>query len=220
MATPRQDMNCQACGDPYQGTPKSTRCGTCKSEGRKVRTRKCVECSKQFNLTDESHITCPSCADIFGVEQWDMSPERAEELRAERRKLRWQENLTSFREWLDARECPPRKYKNMSKTTAKQPIGILWLQICHADGAASAVTYVANTDLSEADKLSLLTSFMRLRVKGYHPSVLAQLCPVALLATETQEALTDIPKVTESEPHVHMDAEQDRESLALSLGLG
>jgi len=111
MAAPRIEKECQVCSSSYQGTKASTRCTTCKREGRKVRTRKCLECTKQFNLIDESHVVCHSCADAFNIDPWEVSPQRAEEIRAEKRKARWQESQSHFREWLDNRDRFPRKGK-------------------------------------------------------------------------------------------------------------
>ena len=107
----------------------------------------------------------------------------------------------------------------MSKKTTKLPIGVLWLSMCHADGAAHSVTHAATTDLSEEDKLALLISFFRLRSQGYHPSQLAMLCPVALLEAETQDAISDLPKVEEADPELTWSEEQDLEAEAILLGL-
>jgi hypothetical protein len=58
----------------------------------------------------------------------------------------------------------------------------------------------ADHGLTEEKKVILLTSYYRLRSKGYHPSAIAKLCPKALLKGAAQDALGDLPKVTEPSP--------------------
>ena len=89
----------------------------------------------------------------------------------------------------------------MTERTSQTTLGTLWVQLCAADGAAASIMYAAEPrSLTEDNKLKLLTSFYRLRCKGYHPAALAKLCPKALLMRDTQEAITELPEVTEPSP--------------------
>lgn len=199
---PQHEKTCHACGEHFT-TPKANtvRCGPCIAEGREVKHRQCLECRASFPVIDDSHVNCPTCAEMLGVEQYELTPEQAERLAEEERRARTQARIARQAEWLDQRERKPKGRKAMTRATAKTPVGILWLQLCAADGAAASVLYAgANTDLSEDEKLSLLSSFHRLRVRGYHPDALAKLCPAALLRDETRAAIPDLPQVTPGAP--------------------
>jgi hypothetical protein len=90
----------------------------------------------------------------------------------------------------------------MLKRDQNRPLSILWVELCATDGAASTLLATAQADhgLTEDQKVTLLTSYYRLRCRGYHPSALAKLCPKALLKEAAQDALGDLPEVTEPSP--------------------
>ena len=124
-------------------------------------------------------------------------------------------------EFLDAREKVPKGYPKMLKRDISRPLSILWLEVCAADGAAASLMYATQAQgLTEADKVTLLTSFFRFRAKGYHPAAISKLCPKAILKKAAQAAIVDLPEVTESDPEVVNDlAEWGRIAEAASLGL-
>jgi hypothetical protein len=213
--TPRAQRTCLCCDVIFEGTPKATRCPPCrqaeikvpgkiraKRDNRKPR-RTCLECRKQFSIEEDDHVNCPSCAEMLGVFQYEVTPEQQAALVEALNLSKHLERLEAQNSWLTARSKPPKGYPKMTKRTSTIPIGILWVQICAADGAASSVLYAATSDvrLTEQDKVTLLTSFFRFRAKGYHPSALARLCPQALLTQATQDAISDLPKVTAPEPY-------------------
>ena len=148
--TPRVERTCLVCDVTFEGTPKATRCKPCRDAGHKVPTAKqerkprrtCLECRKQFTLEDEGHVNCPSCAEMLGVFQHEMTPEqRAKALEAERLSLHL-ENLQAQNDRLTARsQAKPKGYPKMQQRTATSPLGILWVQLCAADGAASSIMY-------------------------------------------------------------------------------
>ena len=86
----------------------------------------------------------------------------------------------------------------MSEKTRKTPLGTLWVELCDADGAASSISH--RFDLTEDEKLHLISTYHRLRLKGFHPSALANLCPKAILEKVTEEALEDLPEVDLEDP--------------------
>ncbi|WP_173496083.1 MULTISPECIES: hypothetical protein [unclassified Aliiroseovarius] len=194
---------CQACHEEFTThKPKAARCSSCIAENRPVKKRKCLECSKLFPLIDDTHVNCSSCADFLDIDQADMTPEQAARLAHEEHLKRHRERLQQQNEWLDARERKPKGYTAMLKRDQNRPLSILWLQLCSADGTASTLMATAQADhgLTEDQKVTLLTSFYRLRCKGYHPSAIAKLCPKALLKDTAQSALGDLPEVTDPEP--------------------
>ena len=104
---------CGACHETFETTrPKATRCPRCISGGRKVRYRKCVECSSQFVLFDETHLNCPSCADMLGIGRFELSPEQLERLREEERLAKFLQDRGRDLEWLTRRNNARRKWQN------------------------------------------------------------------------------------------------------------
>ena len=206
IKTPRGPRICLCCAVTFEGTPKATRCQPCRTAGIKVPSkprRTCLECKKLFVLEQDDHVNCPSCAAMLGVFQHETTPEQQAAMVEAENIQRHLERLEAQNSWLDAREKPPKGYPKMNQRTSTTPIGILWVQLCAADGAASSIMHAAHSDvpLSEEDKVTLMTSFYRFRAKGYHPSALAKLCPKALLEQAAQDALQDLPKVTAPEPY-------------------
>lgn len=213
--TPRAQRTCLCCEVTFEGTPKATRCPPCRQAGIKVPAkvrakrdnrkprRTCLECRKQFSIEEDDHVNCPACAAMLGVFQYEMTPAQQAALLEVENLQKHLERLAAQNSWLDAREKAPRKYPRMTQRTSTTPLAILWLQLCAADGAASSIMYAAHSDvrLSEQDKVTLMTSFFRLRAKGHHPSALARLCPQALLKEAAQDAISDLPKVTAPEPY-------------------
>lgn len=74
--TDRIERNCLVCAGSFLGTPKATRCKPCKQAGRQVRYRSCLECRQRFHVTDDSHRNCKPCADLLGLDQSELSPEK------------------------------------------------------------------------------------------------------------------------------------------------
>ena len=109
----------------------------------------------------------------------------------------------------------------MRQTEMKRPLSVLWLEICAADGAAASLMYATQAHgLTEDEKVTLLTSFFRFRAKGYHPAAVSKLCPKALLKQAAQDAISDLPEVTESDPAVVNDLTTwGRVAQAAALGL-
>jgi len=237
--TQRVERLCLVCDATFEGTPKATRCKSCKDAGRKVpsniqreryansgssngvpKNRACIECGDQFSPLSLDHRFCPSCTDMLGLEADSVkTPEKPTDEDGEFKYLsRFEQDLIAQQAYLDAREKPPKDYPNMTQRTATTPLGILWVQLCSADGAASSIMYAAEPrDLTEDNKVKLLTTFFRLRAKGYHPSAIAKLCPRSILKDEPQAALKDLPPVTEQEPQdIH---EWDQIAARANLGL-
>lgn len=214
MATkkaPRVPRQCLCCGAEFLGTPKATRCGPCKVAGRKVPTktqaarakrRKCRSCqiTKPVEEFEGHEYWCSPCQEEHKLASLDPETE-AREI-AEAKRLRLKKRLHDQVKRLDERTKAPRGYPRMSSRTARTPIGLLWLQLCAADGAAGSVMYTSNTDLTEEDKLMLMTSFYRLRAKNYRPDQIAKLDPKALMKAEAQEAIADLPQVEEEATQV------------------
>lgn len=216
---PKHDKECMACGCEFTtNKSRASRCNDCLSANRKVAKRKCLECRAQFPLLDEAHVNCKTCSEMLWVTQFEMTPEQqAKALEAEYLS-RHQERLAHQQAWLDRRSKAPKGYPKMTQRTSKTTLGVLWLQLCAADGASASIMYAARSnDLNENQKVCLLTTFYRLRAKGYHPSAISKLCPKAILKDATQIAVTDLPKVTEADPTTITD--WGRIAQAASLGL-
>ena len=194
---PQHDKSCTACGAEFTThKAKAARCNECITSGNTAPKRTCLECRKAFPLIDDTHVNCRSCASMLDIPQFEMTPEQqAKQLEADTLS-KHQEALAHQTVWLDAREAKPKGYLKMSERTAKTTLGVLWLQLCAADGAASSIMYAAEPrGLTEEDKVTLLTRFYILRTRGYHPSACANLCPKAILKKATQEALRELPQV-------------------------
>ena len=203
VGAPQYDKTCQVCSTAFTThKAKAARCPSCIAENRPVKKRKCLECSKPFPLIDEDHLNCKSCADFLDIDQADMTPEQAARLAHEDHLKRHRERLQQQNEWLTARERKPKGYAAMLKRDQNRPLSILWVELCAADGAAATLMATAQADhgLTEERKVTLLTSYYRLRCKGYHPSAISKLCPRALLKGSAQDALGDLPEVTEQSP--------------------
>jgi hypothetical protein len=217
----KYEKTCQACTSVFHThKSKAVRCNHCITSGRAIPKRTCLECRKPFNLLDDADVNCPSCAETLGIFQHERSPEQiAKELEEESLTIH-QERLAEMLAWLTERERPPRGYPKMLKRDISQPLSILWVGLCAADGAASSFMFTTNVHgLSEEDKVTLLTSFYRLRCKGFHPAGIAKLCPKALLKQAAQKAIADLPEVTGYPDDVTDLAEWDRNARAASLGL-
>lgn len=214
---------CLGCGDQYEATrSNSRRCPSCIEEGVRLRQKPCIECGTSFTVSDPSQVRCESCADLLGLDRWELTPEQLEAIREEDRKARWQEQLTAQRRWLDMREnAKIEGYKRMKNTTRSTPIGILWVSLCFADGAASSVMHSTESGLTAAQKLHLLITFYRIRCRGYHPSAIAKLCPKAILEgmgrEEYEDGLRDLPEVRAD--LVAFQEQQNRHIECIRLGL-
>lgn len=215
-AKPKAERTCLVCDAVFMGTPAATRCDPCKAAGLSVPRdrqaarrkaapmpyrRKCLECGTTVRTASPNLINCEPCAALYAVEIDEMTPEQAERAEAEKHRQRHRDRLEMHRKWLDARSQKPRGYKTMTATNAKTPLGQLWVRLCTSDGAASALLFAdAAEPITDADKVALLTSYLKLRLRRCHPDAIANLCPVALLRAETQAALEELPEVTESVP--------------------
>lgn len=206
VAKPQFSKTCQACGDDFQThKPKAARCDGCIAEGRNVQHKVCGECGDKFPYHDPAQIRCDPCADLLGLDQFELTPAQLEELRERERKARWKDQLAAQRRWLDQRETAKiHGYLRMKKAIRATPIGILWVSLCHADGAASSVMHTTDTELTDAQKLHLLIVFHRIRCRGFHPSAIAKLCPQAILEgigkDDFEEGLRGLPEVSQSVP--------------------
>ena len=219
---PQYDKTCVACGSGFHThKTRAVRCTPCIDANRKVPKRTCLECKKPFTVIDDADINCGPCADMLGIFQYEMSTEQAAKALEQENLERHQETLKKQTKWLNQRERPPTGYPTMNKANSSTTLATLWVQLCAADGAASSLMYTTTTsNLNEDTKVTLLTTFFRLRAKGYHPSAISKLCPESILKQATQEALTDLPKVTESAPEDELDVyEWDRVATAATLGL-
>lgn len=216
----QHDKTCAACGSEFSThKARSVRCTPCIDQDRKVPKRTCLECKKPFPLIDDADINCGPCADMLGVFQYEMTPEQAAKALEQENLDRHQETLKRQTKWLNQREKPPTGYKIMNKENSSTTLATLWVHLCAADGAASSLMYTTST-LNEDTKITLLTTFYRLRAKGYHPSAISKLCPESILKQATQDALKELPKVTESAPEDELDVyEWDRVATAATLGL-
>lgn len=191
--TPRVERTCLVCESLFEGTPKSIRCSSCKDAGLRVPFRKQSQRRKELAVLNAEHA-------VLAGELAAMAFERtAEELaieREERRKAELEKRLEAQAAYLDARSRIPKGYRKM-RIEQKLPLNLLWLQLCAADGAASSLIYGgARVDLSEDEKVVLLTSYLRLRCKGYHTDAIAKVCPRSLL--QNADAPEDLPEVTEA----------------------
>ena len=204
-STPRVERECLACGVRFIGTPKATRCPDCRASGRKVpsdkqsarrRTYTCIECGQRKPVDPEfpDARRCEPCSELLGLDQIELSPGEEERRRAQERLNRVKERLASQAEVLKRLTRKPEGKKMTSRTT-KLPVGLLWLEIVAGDGRATSVAYTDGTDLSEDQYLALLLSYHRLRCKGFEPHEIAKLCPVALLQTDPQSKLSELPRV-------------------------
>lgn len=251
---PRVERECLACGAVFIGTPKATRCDNCRATGRKVdrfkqlaqrkgETRspeQIAAAAEARRLTDEQAKARRAELEVLRRETEQLVAERRENqpppptvedeerTRREERLNRMKKRLAGQSTWLDARERrKPKGRPAMTNRTIKLPIGILWLQIVAADGAAHSVTYAGTTtEVCDEDKIALLTTYFRLRCRGYRPEALARLCPKALLQEATQGALDDLPEVTDGEPEedaddqlIVVDGFELSSGTALELGL-
>ena len=218
----KHEKTCQACTQTFfTHRLKAARCGDCISTGRAIPKRTCLECRKPFNLLNDEDVNCKPCAELHDIEQHELTPEQIAKQLEEDNLTIHQEKLAAMLAWLDAREKVPKGYPKMRKADISRPLSILWLEVCAADGAAASLMYATQAQgLTEADKVTLLTSFFRFRAKGYHPAAISKLCPKAILKKAAQAAIVDLPEVTESDPEVVNDlAEWGRIAEAASLGL-
>ena len=185
---------CMACGSEFTThKAKAVRCPSCIFSNTPVRQRKCTECGSGFNLAHDDHssIRCEPCAAFLGLDQIELSPVQLEAERQEQRRERRRDLLARQAAWLDEREKRTPKGTRMTNAVRSKPIGQLWLQVCAHDGAAHALTYAgATADLTEHEKVALLTSYVKLRLKGYRSEQIERLCPEALLQEGTQDALS------------------------------
>ena len=197
---PQHDKACGACRQNFQShKPKAARCNDCIVAGNSTRTRRCLECKKQFTLTDDLQVNCKVCAAILGVEQDELTPAQQAAALEAAQISEHQHQLQRQTAWLDARANPPKGYRKMTKPTVTTTLGVLWLQLCAADGQAASIMFAAEPCiLTEEEKVTLLTTFYRFRAKGFHPSALAKLCPKSVLKDDAQAAITELPPVDET----------------------
>ena len=215
----QHDKACGACGQDFQThKPKAARCNDCIVAGNPTRTRSCLECKQKFTLTDDLHVNCQACAAMLEIEQDELTPaQQAAEIEAAHQSNH-QDQLKRQTAWLDAREKAPKGYPKLNHRTYKITLGVLWLQICAADGQAASIMFAAKPcTLDEDEKVMLLTTFYRLRAKGFHPSAIAKLCPKAILKDEAQSALNNLPKVEEQHrAKINQTPDQTRQTINAS----
>lgn len=218
------DKVCSSCDIKYvTNKPSSKRCPDCIADNRKqsqATHRKCLECKLPFKPIKPSQAFCSSCYDPEEEDAPSLTPEQEALLRRAKELSEHQERLLHMLAYLDDREKAPKGHPKMKKTDTSRPLSVLWLEVCAADGAAASLMYATQAHgLTEDDKVTLLTSFLRFRAKGYHPAAISKLCPKIILKQATQDATIDLPKVTGDPDAVTDLAEWGRIAQAASLGL-
>jgi len=107
---------CGACHEDFEThRPKASRCPACIAANRRATYRSCFECSAKFLVTAEGQINCPACAAALGLEQYEMSPERREELEAEKRLQEFLQRRDHLLGWLARREAVPLSHHHIHK---------------------------------------------------------------------------------------------------------
>lgn len=106
------ERRCGACRADFETTrKKATRCPECIAAGRRVHYREYFECTNRFIVFDDTHINCPSCAEIYGIDQSEPSPAQVERFREAERVKRFLEGRDRLLDWLKTRKTPtnPRR---------------------------------------------------------------------------------------------------------------
>ncbi len=190
--------------------------------------RACLECGAKFSPVTPDDRFCPSCTGLLKLDPPTLTGRLTrfdyDKLGEEDKRGFVVDQLTNLERVVvhqinfDPTSDPtPEGYQRMTQRMSETPLGILWVQLCAADGAASSIISVTETprNLTDEGKVTLLTTFYRLRAKGFHPAVIAKLCPVAILKEAGQEAIIDLPTVTEP----HNQTEWDQIVARSQLGL-
>lgn len=127
----------------------------------------------------------------------------------------------------------------MTKQVSQSALGVLWLELCWSDGQLNALT--RDTEIDDETKRRLLTTYLRLRLKGFHSHAVAKIDPVRMMAYDERqidEALEELPKVDLEQPQddltfdpfedlsdelreevISFQEEQNRQEMAQRLGL-
>lgn len=208
---PRIERQCVTCGVSFIGTPRNTRCTDCRSAGRKIRYRKCLECNKPFVPSDKGQHSCAPCTKMLGIGRGGTPPKRVKttvnrgqkaapdkpvdktEINRQRRE-KFIKERDAHLEDLGARSKPLKGRKLMTKEIEATTLGELWLSVCAYDGCVVSAARFVSHDLSQDDCLRILGAYQRLRLDGFKPEALARLCPKALLEGKLALLPDDIPR--------------------------
>ncbi|MCA1807340.1 MAG: hypothetical protein LC687_05775 [Actinobacteria bacterium] len=205
---------CLACGCDHQTTkPKATRCQPCIDSGNKAKTVTCPACDADFPRADQERF-CRSCREKDRTELrrsiFDKSHQQdLEEAREERRQRSAQKRRSDAAYQMAELERlgkRPKGYPAMTKETADSAIGLLWLTLCATEGATNCLLHDQSVD--DETKGRLMTTFLRLRLKGFTSDSLSKVDPSALMkrdVAEVDRAIRELPKVEGEDPEDHED---------------
>jgi len=208
MATKKATYNltCLACGDDHETTrPKATRCQPCVEQGNKAQPVTCPSCDQKFPKSDREQF-CRSCrndpdavaSSMTSILQQDLERER-EDRKMSRAEARREAVANQLAE-LDRLSAKPKGYPEMTKKTAASAIGVLWLNLCATEGATHVL--LNDRDVDDDTKGRLMTTYLRLVLKGHTPEALSKVDPVALMdrdADEVDRAIYELPKVDDED---------------------
>ena len=99
--TPRIERTCLVCDTPFEGTPKATRCQTCKNAGLRVPSARQSERRKEIIAlkVERGEIE----ADLADPDIIEKTEEQLAEERRERRRQRFRDHTARLTKWLDER---------------------------------------------------------------------------------------------------------------------
>ena len=197
---------CLACGDDHETTrPKATRCKPCVDQGNKAKAVTCPSCDQKFPKSDREQF-CRSCrndpdavaSSMTSILQQDLERDR-EDRKMSRAEARREAVANQLAE-LDRLSAKPKGYPEMTKKTAASAIGVLWLNLCATEGATHVL--LNDRDVDDDTKGRLMTTYLRLVLKGHTPEALSKVDPAALMerdADEVDRAIYELPKVDDED---------------------
>lgn len=211
---PLKTLTCLSCGEDHQTSRyRSTRCPTCTEQNLKTKALTCPACDTKFPKVD-GHDFCRVCR----TDDELVATTRAE-VKEKLRKERFERDFSADKEEQRMRDAKkrrdaakgqlamlnnlgklPKGYPEMTEETKSSAIGVLWLNLCATEGASRVL--LNNRDVDDDTKQRMMTSYLRMTLKGYTPEAVSKVDPVALMRRDRDEmdkALTELPKVTEPE---------------------
>jgi hypothetical protein len=202
---------CLACGDDHETTrPKATRCKPCVDQGNKAKAVTCPGCDTKFPKIDDDQF-CRSCRALPSGQITEMILELDLAKEAEDRKLRdakrRRDAVAQQLAELERLGNRPKGYPEMTKKTAESAIGVLWLNLCATEGATHVL--LNDRDVDDDTKGRLMTTYLRLVLKGFTSEAVAKVDPVALMGrdmAEVDKAISELPKVDPEEDDDHTAA--------------
>lgn len=210
-------LTCMACGEEHETRRHgATACRSCLDAGRRPNTRKCRSCRQKYPSA-HGGIFCKTCepdrSDIeLGVTYQkalederqkaleDKLLEQDKEERHLRRVQKRREMVAQQLEILEKLGKKPKGLPEMTKDIAAGTIAVLWLQLCGSDGSVNPL--LRDQVVEDETKQRMLTTYLRLRLKGYTGDALSKVDPVALMAKDAEDidkALTELPKVEDDD---------------------